>query len=319
MKRHAEAEAGGAENGSDEDKAARKKHKKDKKEKKEKNRERDKEGLPSSKPSGSGKPSVGSTAAAAPEAPPAEEVTAYPYIVDSADHCESPLEAYKDISFFLEKIAIALNKTKDSLRIYDPYFCEGSMVERLAACGFPHVYNKKEDFYAVTAAGENPEFDVLVTNPPYSGDNVEKLLNFSLSCGKPFFLLMPNYVYGKDYYNPLSKKFPGLFPNSMFYVAPKSRYLYTTKVRRQQKSAKYTSPFPSFWYCSLGSSLASSRDNIMGAALRYSVLGQGTGYSVAPSVASLPLDVLDDNDPRKKKYKNSLKRKKNKARKKVAS
>ena len=56
---------------------------------------------------------------------------------------------------------------------------------------------RKEDFYAVIAAKQTPEFDVLVTNPPYSGDNVDKLMNFSLSSGKPFFLLMPNYVYQK--------------------------------------------------------------------------------------------------------------------------
>ena len=59
------------------------------------------------------------------------------------------------------------------------------------------MVRRKEDFYAVTAAGANPEFDVLVTNPPYSGDNIDKLMKFSLSSGKPFFLLMPNYVYEK--------------------------------------------------------------------------------------------------------------------------
>ena len=59
------------------------------------------------------------------------------------------------------------------------------------------ILRRKEDFYAVTEAEANPEFDVLVTNPPYSGDNVDKLMKFSLSRGKPFFLLMPNYVYEK--------------------------------------------------------------------------------------------------------------------------
>lgn len=104
---------------------------------------------------------------------------------------------------------------------------------------------RKEDFYAVIAAGAIPAFDVLVTNPPYSGENVSKLMNFSLSCGKPFFLLMPNYVYEKvclmalifnlislscfqDYYKELRSSFPAAFPGSMFYVSPKSRYLYTT-------------------------------------------------------------------------------------------
>lgn len=31
--------------------------------------------------------------------------------------------------------------------IYDPYYCQGSTVARLASLGFPRVYNRKEDFY----------------------------------------------------------------------------------------------------------------------------------------------------------------------------
>lgn len=36
----------------------------------------------------------------------------------------------------------------------------------------------------------------------YSGDHVHKLLKFAASNGKPFLLLMPNYVYTKSFYNP---------------------------------------------------------------------------------------------------------------------
>ena len=60
-------------------------------------------------------------------------------------------------------------------------------------------YNKCEDFYARISAGDIPPHDVLVTNPPYSGDNVERLLAFCKSNDKPFALLMPNWVYMKPY------------------------------------------------------------------------------------------------------------------------
>lgn len=46
--------------------------------------------------------------------------------------------------------------------------------------------------------GTVPEHDVLVTNPPFSGDHVPKILSFCAHQGaKPWFLLLPNYVYLK--------------------------------------------------------------------------------------------------------------------------
>ena len=41
---------------------------------------------------------------------------------------------------------------------------------------------------------------MVLTNPPYSGDHVERLLRFCRSNGKPFLLLMPNYFIAKPYY-----------------------------------------------------------------------------------------------------------------------
>jgi hypothetical protein len=71
------------------------------------------------------------------------------------------------------------------------------------------VRNVCEDFYQSVDDGAVPEFDVLVTNPPYTSsaprrapgslfhgttDHVERLLRYCRSCGKPCALLMPNYV-----------------------------------------------------------------------------------------------------------------------------
>ena len=38
--------------------------------------------------------------------------------------------------------------------------------------------NKNEDFYELIDNDQVPDFDVLVTNPPYSADHVERLLRF---------------------------------------------------------------------------------------------------------------------------------------------
>lgn len=166
---------------------------------------------------------------------PEDAVNDYPYFVDDSDHCESPLEAYSDISLFLNKIALSIKKTNDDVRIYDPYYCEGKMKENLNSLGFNTVHNEKEDFYENILNEDIPEYDVLVTNPPYSLDHMKKLMKFVSDSKKPWLLLLPNYVYLKDYY------LPALNGQKVFYIAPKKRYMYTTpKGRRQAKSAKYT-------------------------------------------------------------------------------
>ena len=49
----------------------------------------------------------------------------------------------------------------------------------------------------LTCGVQVPLHDVVVTNPPYTGDHVERLLRFLLANGKPLFVLMPNY-FGDD-------------------------------------------------------------------------------------------------------------------------
>jgi hypothetical protein len=151
----------------------------------------------------------------------------YPYEVEGDDHCESPLEAYQDIAPILERLAHECYKTKESLRIYDPYYCEGSVIERLNNLGFMSVHNKKEDFYKRLAANDLPEYDVLVTNPPYSEDHMEKLTNFVYHSNKPWFLLVPNYVYCKPYYEAHLKG-RQYCCELTFYVTPEKRYQYST-------------------------------------------------------------------------------------------
>lgn len=53
------------------------------------------------------------------------------------------------------------------MRVYDPYFCQGAVVGLLGRLGFPRVINRNRDFYADAATRNLPQYDVLVTNPPY--------------------------------------------------------------------------------------------------------------------------------------------------------
>ena len=71
--------------------------------------------------------------------------------------------------------------------IYDPYYCDGGVVRNLNSLGFPNIHNVKEDCYAIWQRQDLPSFDILVTNPPYSGDHV------SYFCLRQLFLSLDNY------------------------------------------------------------------------------------------------------------------------------
>ena len=87
----------------------------------------------------------------------------FPFEVDDLDR--APYEAYKDINIFLELYAKLIGKTKATLSIYDPYFCDGSIKKHFASLGYHNVYNVKEDFYKRIKNNSTPSFDVLITNP----------------------------------------------------------------------------------------------------------------------------------------------------------
>ena len=61
----------------------------------------------------------------------------FPFEVDDLDHYETPFEAYKDISLFLELYAKFIGKTKATLSIYDPYFCDGSIKQAFCEIRIP--------------------------------------------------------------------------------------------------------------------------------------------------------------------------------------
>lgn len=183
----------------------------------------------------------------------------FPYPTDSDDHCETPQIAYEHIIPLLGQIRKSLGKEKpENLAIYDPYFCDGSVVTKLAAFGYSNVYNKKEDCYKVweedSSRNKLPPFDVFVTNPPYSGDHIDRLMQFITSSSvvttnsRPWCLLMPNWVHKKDYYLNSIKEH-NIQP---FYLVPKKRYVYEPpkdfRAKKASSTHKKSSPFVSMWY-----------------------------------------------------------------------
>jgi hypothetical protein len=185
----------------------------------------------------------------------------FPFDTDPDDHCESPIEAYEDIVPVLQACARKLKKSQTELSIYDPYYCDNRVTRNLASLGFPNVYNRKDDCYKTW---DNPLLypsnDMLVTNPPYSGDHIEKLIRHVTEHpqqrGKPFALLLPVFVHKKDYYEGITKPKRGQSNNAScccpIYLVPHKRYVYhpppNFRAKKVSDTHKKSSPFPSMWY-----------------------------------------------------------------------
>jgi hypothetical protein len=228
-------------------------------------------------------------------------VVDHPFIVDDSDHCETPLNAYQDLEVVLDRLLLTLGdgdggrdkkeKKRSELIIYDPYYCDGGVKDKLSSMGYTNVINNNRDFYKDISTNSIPEYDVLITNPPYSADHIEKILEYVVSMSssaststennknknnnkpKPCFLLLPHFVYTKDYYERTigrccsNNNNNSNNNNSFFYfLIPEIRYAYVppdwVNQRRGSKALakgkETTAPFPSFWYCHTPSSKSTS-------------------------------------------------------------
>lgn len=173
----------------------------------------------------------------------------YNFEVDYNDHFETPLNAYEDILPFIESIATILNKSLDDIIVFDPYYCQGSMIKILKSLGIKTIINKNEDFYQMILDNKVPEYDIIITNPPYSGEHKQKLLNFLLSnIIKPFALLLPCYIATKNYWSTFINNNQIQSNNiSFLYVLPPESYNYN----HPEGTGKSIPPFYSTWFVGL--------------------------------------------------------------------
>eukprot|EP00750_Incisomonas_marina_P013595 INCI17506.7.p1 GENE.INCI17506.7~~INCI17506.7.p1 ORF type:complete len:492 (+),score=104.22 INCI17506.7:173-1648(+) len=195
----------------------------------------------------------------------------HPFETVSSDHAETPRDAYVDICPFLHACATAAASARSGeraadasrliedahahkrlvarqLRIWDPYYCAGTVVRLLDGLGFPGVINRNVDCYRTPA----PDHDVLMTNPPFSGDHLQRIVEICASRSAPFCLLVPNFVIG---HGPWRAACERLHPPP-FYVVPHRRYTFSPpdfaidKAKVAQKGgATLTSPFETIWLC----------------------------------------------------------------------
>jgi hypothetical protein len=162
-----------------------------------------------------------------------------PFEADAGDHCETSPTAYSHVAPLLLLVAQRLGKEPKDLQIYDPYFCAGGMVQHLKALGFENVYNVAEDFYQVIAEGRVPAHDVVITNPPYSGDHFDRFLDF-LKCNnnKPCFFLLPDHFSEKPAYQEANKTWS---KDAVAHLSTPERYHYWTPDGRRPASSSSSS------------------------------------------------------------------------------
>lgn len=194
-------------------------------------------------------------------------MSTYPYKVDYNDHFETPRRAYEDVLPLLDLLSPdrtpqnakeskkrkrSSSSNRDDHILYDPYYCAGRAKELLNSLGFPNVQHEKRDFYADIRNGTVPKYDTLVTNPPYSEDHKERCIEYAVESlrkeGKPFLLLMPNYIALKEYWRKLIQNEDGKEANDIVYVIPASPYEYD----HPEGTGHDIPPFASLWFCGVG-------------------------------------------------------------------
>jgi hypothetical protein len=99
------------------------------------------------------------------------------------------------------------------LTVWECAWGTGQLAEWIRAAGYSVVGGPGEDFLATAP----PRFDVIVTNPPYSGGNKDKFLERAYSLQRPFALLLPVEALGGGQRNELFRK------NGISVVLPSKR------------------------------------------------------------------------------------------------
>lgn len=179
------------------------------------------------------------------------------------------------------------------------------------------------DFYTLVETKSIPEHDVIVTNPPYSTcprDHVHDLIRIVIDLQSPFFIVQPNYVYVKSFWNELTSKMLAPRP---FFLTPNTprRYKYCTPdtlreanmengvhdgndvQKNGKKRDSKTSPFVTFWYCWVGSTVTEQLYNWMAEQM----LDNRLPLALACTEFFLPDAFKDSSDrTRRKKRKNRI-------------
>jgi hypothetical protein len=181
----------------------------------------------------------------------------FPYATDYNDHFETPLAAYQDVAPIIDWLSSGdgceRSRSRSEVVLYDPYYCHGRTAVLLKELGYERIVHEKRDFYQDIRNGQIPDYDVLITNPPYSENHKKRCLDFCLlrqqqQKSKPFLLLMPDYTASKEYFRQCLSAAASQQQQqtrTIVYLVPRQSYHY----EHPEGTGKLSPPFKSLWFC----------------------------------------------------------------------
>lgn len=140
----------------------------------------------------------------------------------SADDRETPLKAIEDIFPIIISIKIYKQSQLEDIQIYDPYYCNGNIKIRLQSLGLNinKIQNEPIDCYQAQKKNLVKPFDLLLSNPPYSGDHIRRCIQYSVKSKKPWLLLLPSNVIHRQWFVNDIKNY------NIMYIAPYEKYIF---------------------------------------------------------------------------------------------
>lgn len=245
------------------------------------------------------------------------------------DDRETPARALQDIVHVLQLLALPSATTT----LYDPYYCQGAIKTRMAALGYPNVINEPVDFYQTVHNNAVPAYDVLLTNPPYSGNHIRKALEFACAGAaeeaadggggggggvggggvgggsKPWCMLLPSNVHAREWYESVV----GGGASPPLFLCPHERYSFLVPSVASDASPQEHVPYVTMWY--VGGLTPLDRAALLAA--RKKEAGRVASTTLAGTPAELPRRVRKlmrynkcGGGKKKKKKKGSGKKKK---------
>jgi len=136
------------------------------------------------------------------------------------DDYETPSSALEDLLPYLEKNKI----------IYDPFYCNGTVIEEWEKLGYTCINEKKDAFNR-----EHPDFDYLISNIPFSCK--EKCFKLGFLLNKPFIFLIP--------LNSLGSQWIKKYWDKLQFIIPRRRIAFTKK----NHTTKNVAYFDCVWVC----------------------------------------------------------------------
>jgi len=122
------------------------------------------------------------------------------------DDYETPKEVLSDLLPYIENYET----------IYDPFYCDGAVIEEWEKLNKKCLNEKKDAFNR-----EVPEFDILISNIPFSCK--EKCVELGFKYNKPFILLMPIDSLGSKWIKKYFDKLQFLIPSGRYNFLKKGK------------------------------------------------------------------------------------------------